>query len=172
VAGPTCRWPTTAHGRVSQPACDHARAATLRWLNHHTPSCIGGVSRSPTTSTPRAAHAATASTCLPHPYPCVPTTLRPRSPPHTRSSHQSLTPLCSPRRLPLALLCPLLTAPATTIAIVHEHWSSAITPCHRSHVKPPACATVRPAALAASSSAWSSPCTAASVPFPVKQPTP
>jgi hypothetical protein len=37
VAGPTCQWHTTAHGRVSQPACAHVHAVSPRWLGHRLP---------------------------------------------------------------------------------------------------------------------------------------
>jgi hypothetical protein len=110
--------------------------------------------------------------CPAQSYPRVAATVRPRSPPVPRSSRQPLAPLCSPCCSPLPLLCLLPTTPATTVAIVREHWSSAIMPCHHPQEKPPAYVTMRPTAPAASSSVWSSPWTAASGPPLVKQPTP
>jgi hypothetical protein len=85
---------------------------------------------------------------------------------------QALTPLCSPHHLPLPLLHTLPTAPATAVAVVRKHRSSAITPCHRLQEKSSACTTKRPTTLAISSSAWSSPWTVASGPPLVNQPTP
>jgi hypothetical protein len=148
VVWPACQWPTTAHAHTLTRGDTTLARSSLA------------------TSAPRAAHSTTASMSVPRPYPHVAATPRPHSPPLPHSSRQALAPLCSP---PLRLLRTVL---ATDVAVVHEHWCSAIMPCHRPQEKLPACATMRPTALFASSFAWSSSWTATFRPPPVKQPTP
>jgi hypothetical protein len=107
VAGHACQRPMMAHGHVSWPACAHTRTATPRWLSHLLPPRIGAVGRPLATSTPRAAHAVTASTFMPCPYPCIAATSGPfPSPPSQQppSSHPTLlsSPFTSATAAPIA----------------------------------------------------------------------